>query len=261
MPPRQSKGAGGRQAPFAANARRSTPPTSRASPPCSPRRARLPPRRRHGPRRPPPLQAAPPSRTSSSRHRRNPGPSPRPRQRSPWSPAMSCQVAASTTSATLHRGFRRCASRGSPRRPVRLGLAPRGARRRAAGGRLPARAQRGVRDPGRHLRRSAAADAPDWPVNLGLTHHLPFESGGELVTSIHARYADAVRRDFLHTPGLCQASSVRTDVALTWRAASGVTGSARGAAIPRTRRSGRLPPPPTIRAPAIPFSTRRGPTA
>ncbi len=64
-------------------------------------------------------------------------------------------------------------------------------------------------------------NAPDWTVNLGLMHHLPFESGGQLTTSIHARYEDAFWGDFLHSPGLRQASSIRTDVALTWHAASG----------------------------------------
>ena len=63
-------------------------------------------------------------------------------------------------------------------------------------------------------------NAPDWTVNLGLTHRLPFESGAQLSTSIHARYEDAFWGDFLHSAGLRQAAAIRTDLALTWHAAS-----------------------------------------
>jgi iron complex outermembrane receptor protein len=64
-------------------------------------------------------------------------------------------------------------------------------------------------------------NAPDWTVNVGLTHHLPFGSGAQLSSSIRARYEDAFWGDFLHSSGLRQAAAIRTDLAFTWRAASG----------------------------------------
>lgn len=64
-------------------------------------------------------------------------------------------------------------------------------------------------------------NAPDWTVNVGLTHRLPFGSGAQLTTSVHARYEDAFWGDFLHSPGLRQAAAIRTDLATTWHAASG----------------------------------------
>ena len=64
-------------------------------------------------------------------------------------------------------------------------------------------------------------NAPDWTVNLGLTHRLPFESGAQLTSSVHARYEDAFWGDFLHSAGLRQAAAIRTDLAMTWRTAGG----------------------------------------
>ena len=64
-------------------------------------------------------------------------------------------------------------------------------------------------------------NAPDWTVNLGLTHHLPFASGGQLETSIHVRYEDGFWGDFMHSSGLRQAAAIRTDLALTWSASGG----------------------------------------
>lgn len=60
-------------------------------------------------------------------------------------------------------------------------------------------------------------NAPDWTVNVGLSHRLPFESGAELSSSVHARYEDAFWGDFMHSSGLRQAAAIRTDVAMTWR--------------------------------------------
>jgi iron complex outermembrane receptor protein len=64
-------------------------------------------------------------------------------------------------------------------------------------------------------------NAPDWTVNAGLSHRLPFASGAELSSSVHARYEDAFWGDFMHSSGLRQAATIRTDVALTWRAPGG----------------------------------------
>jgi iron complex outermembrane receptor protein len=64
-------------------------------------------------------------------------------------------------------------------------------------------------------------NAPDWTVNLGLTHRLPFASGAQLSTSIHARYEDAFWGDFLHSAGLRQAAAIRTDATVTWHGAGG----------------------------------------
>jgi iron complex outermembrane recepter protein len=64
-------------------------------------------------------------------------------------------------------------------------------------------------------------NAPDWTVNLGLTHRLPLASGAQLATSIHVRYEDAFWGDFMHSAGLRQAAAIRTDLALTWSASGG----------------------------------------
>jgi iron complex outermembrane recepter protein len=64
-------------------------------------------------------------------------------------------------------------------------------------------------------------NAPDWTVNLGLTHHLPFASGEQLTTSIRVRYEDAFWGDFMHSAGLRQAAAIRSDLALTWTSSSG----------------------------------------
>ena len=64
-------------------------------------------------------------------------------------------------------------------------------------------------------------NAPDWTVNAEIVQRLPLESRGELEARVRARYEDAFWGDFLHSSGLRQAATIRTDVALTWRAASG----------------------------------------
>jgi len=64
-------------------------------------------------------------------------------------------------------------------------------------------------------------NAPDWTVNLGLTHRLPFASGARLASSIHVRYEDAFWGDFMHSAGLRQAAAIRTDLGLTWDASGG----------------------------------------
>ncbi|MBS0394871.1 MAG: TonB-dependent receptor [Proteobacteria bacterium] len=64
-------------------------------------------------------------------------------------------------------------------------------------------------------------NAPDWTVNAALTHRLPLEGGAEIDAQVRARYEDAFWGDFLHSPGLHQAATVRTDVSVTWRAAGG----------------------------------------
>jgi iron complex outermembrane receptor protein len=64
-------------------------------------------------------------------------------------------------------------------------------------------------------------NAPDWTVNLGLAHRLPFESGAELATSLRLRYEDAFWGDFLHSAGLRQAAAIRSSLSLSWRAAGG----------------------------------------
>ncbi|HUO94700.1 MAG TPA: TonB-dependent receptor [Steroidobacteraceae bacterium] len=64
-------------------------------------------------------------------------------------------------------------------------------------------------------------NAPDWTVNLGLAYRAAFGSGAQLTTALHERYEDAFWGDFLHSPGLRQAATTRSDLSITWRAAAG----------------------------------------
>jgi len=64
-------------------------------------------------------------------------------------------------------------------------------------------------------------NAPDWTVNLGLTHRLPLASGAQLASSIHVRYEDAFWGDFMHSAGLRQAATTRTDLELNWSSPGG----------------------------------------
>ena len=64
-------------------------------------------------------------------------------------------------------------------------------------------------------------NAPDWTVNVGLRHRLALGSRGELDSSVKVRYEDAFWGDFMHSSGLRQASTIRTDLSFDWRSAGG----------------------------------------
>ena len=59
-------------------------------------------------------------------------------------------------------------------------------------------------------------NAPDWTVNLGVSHAWPLASGADLQASLQARYESGFWGDFSHSSGIYQAAYTKTDATLTW---------------------------------------------
>ena len=59
-------------------------------------------------------------------------------------------------------------------------------------------------------------NAPDWTVNLRLVHAWPLRSGAEIRADLQSRYESGFWGDFLHSPGIYQASYTKTNLVLSY---------------------------------------------
>jgi len=61
-------------------------------------------------------------------------------------------------------------------------------------------------------------NAPDWTLNLGLTHEWPLANGAAVRARVDSRYESSYWGDFSHSPGLHQDAYTKTDASLTYHA-------------------------------------------
>ena len=64
-------------------------------------------------------------------------------------------------------------------------------------------------------------NAPDWTATLGVVHDWRFADGSRLEANLASRYESGFWGDFSHSSGIYQEAYTKTDLALTWYAASG----------------------------------------